>query len=221
MTVSVREGRLSEVPTAAATGMDRRAFGEFEGPRGELASYALGWATDTEPRAARLTVGIGAGNPGGATFHALVAVGDDGGCACSLIDDPFEDVPEGGPHLDAEAARAHEDLPFIWAVTDAVMARDRRAWWMRHWLLGTPAILTPEVFERHEPILLVSNDADDELWQLIGKSDAGTQAKFGHLWHAVDEDPTLIDVLDLEPGCRATRTAVGEPWTRQADAPGA
>ena len=170
MTVSVREGRLSEVPTAAATGMDRRAFGEFEGPRGELASYALGWATDTEPRAARLTVGIGAGNPGGATFHALVAVGDDGGCACSLIDDPFEDVPEGGPHLDAEAARAHEDLPFIWAVTDAVMARDRRAWWMRHWLLGTPAILTPEVFERHEPILLVSNDADDELWQLIGRA---------------------------------------------------
>jgi hypothetical protein len=36
--IQVIEGRLVEAPTAGATGMDRRAFGEFVGPRGELAS---------------------------------------------------------------------------------------------------------------------------------------------------------------------------------------
>jgi hypothetical protein len=214
MTVSVREGRLLEAPTAAATGMDRRAFGEFVGPRGELASYAVGWTTDADPRAGRLTIGIGAGNPGGATFHALVVPADDG-CAFSLVDDQFEEVPEGGPHIGAEEARAHVDLPFIWAVADEVMACDRRAWWMRHWLLGTRAILTPQVFDRSEPILLVVNDEDDELWQLIGASDAGEDGSIGHLWHAVDEDPTLVDVLDLEPGHAATRAGPGAPWTRR------
>lgn len=219
MTLSVREGGLSEAPTSTATGIQRRAFGEFVGPRGELASYALGWTTDADPRAGRLTIGIGAGNPGGATFHALVVCAD-GGHALSLVDDPFEEVPEGGPHISAEQARAHEDLPFIWFVADQVMARDRRAWWMRHWLLGTRAILTAQVFDRREPVLLVVNDADDELWQLIGSSDAGPDGSIGHLWHAVDEDPTLMDVLDLEPGHGATRDAPGAPWTRRAEEPG-
>jgi hypothetical protein len=82
-------------------------------------------------------------------------------------------VPEGGPDLTADEARAHEDLEFVWWVSDNVMARDRRAWWMRHWLLGTRAIMTAQVFARDEPVLLVVNDAADELWQLIGRSDAG------------------------------------------------
>jgi hypothetical protein len=124
--VIVEEGRLVEVPTAGATGMERRAFGEFVGPRGELASYAFGWATDTDPRAGRMTIGIGAGNPGGGSFHALVFVHDDGH-AFALDDEPFERVPEGGPHLTADQARAHDDLPFVWAVADHVMTRDRRA----------------------------------------------------------------------------------------------
>jgi hypothetical protein len=36
--MQVLEGTLIEVPTSAITGMDRRAFGEFVGPHGELAS---------------------------------------------------------------------------------------------------------------------------------------------------------------------------------------
>jgi hypothetical protein len=96
------------------------------------------------------------------------------------------------------------------------MARDRRAWWMLHWLHGTPAIQTPQVFDRAEPILFVSHDADDGLWQLLGTSDAGDEARLGHLFHAVDEDPTLIDVLDLEPGEEAVRDHVGGRWQRQA-----
>jgi hypothetical protein len=212
--VTVEEGRLVEVPTPAATGMDRRAFGEFVSARGELASYAFGWSTDADPHEGRLTVGIGAGNPGGATFHAAIAP-HEGWFAFRLVDEPFEEVPQGGPHLAAEEARAHEDLGFIWFVADHVMARDRRAWWLRHWLLGTRAIQTVEVFERREEVLLVVND-DDELWQLIGTSDAGDDGRIGHLYHAVDEDPTLIDVLDLEPGQSAVRQRRGGPWTRSS-----
>ncbi len=212
MEVNVQEGRLVELPTSAVTGIERRAFGEFVAPRGELASYALGWTTNADPHVGRFTVGIGAGNPGG-TFHAVV-LAHEGSHAFSLVDEPFEQVPEGGPDLSAERARAHGDLPFVWWVADQVMDRDRRAWWMRHWLLRTNAIQTAQVFNRDEPVLLISNDADDDLWQLVGSSDAGPDGKTGHLYHAVDEDPTLIDVLDLEPGQSAVRDRVGGPWIR-------
>jgi hypothetical protein len=212
--VTVDEGRLLESPTAGATGVDRRAFGEFVGPRGELASYAFGWVTDADPHVGRISIGIGAGNPGGATIHAAI-VPDGPSYGFSLVDEPFEEVPEGGPHLTADEARRHEDLPFMWAVADTVMFRDRRAWWMLHWLVGTPAIHTPEVFERHEDVLYVAYDDDDDgLWQLIGATDPGDDAKIAHLYHAVDDDPTLIDVLDLASGESATRERRGGPWTR-------
>ena len=77
------------------------------------------------------------------------------------------------------------------------------------------------MFERREPVLLVVNDDDDDLWQLVGSSDAGADAQIGHLYHAVDEDPTRIDMLDLDPGRSATRDRVGGRWTRQKDPPGA
>ena len=135
------------------------------------------------------------------------------GYAFSLADDPFERVPQGGPDLTADKARAHEDLPFIWWVTDQVMQRDRRARWMRHWLLRTTCIQTLEAFERREPVLLVQHDADDGIWQLIGASDADSStSKIGHLHQAIDEDRSLIDILDLPPGSSATRTDVGSPW---------
>jgi hypothetical protein len=209
----VLEGAFVEVSTAGVTGMDRRAFGEFVGPRGELASYAFGWTTGSDPHIARLTVGIGAGNPGGGTFHAIIFANEDGH-AFSLTDEPFEQVPQGGPDLTANQARAHEDMPFVWWVADQVMRLDRRAWWMRHWLLGTTSIQTIEVFERHEPVLLVSHEADDGIWQLIGASDAdASTGKVGHLHHAVDGDPSLIDVLDLPPGHSTVRAGAGKPWT--------
>jgi hypothetical protein len=151
--------------------MDRRVFGEFVGPRGELASYAFGWTTGSEPHVARLSIGIGVGNPGGGTFHAVAFEHEDGH-AFSLTDEPFEHVPQGGPDLTADQARAHEDLPFVWWVADYIMERDRRVRWMRHWLLGTRCIQTIEVFELREPVLRIGNDGDDGLWQLIGTTDA-------------------------------------------------
>ncbi len=129
------EGRLVETPTGEAGGVDYRAFGEFVGVGGELASYALGWTIGSQPQIARLSIGIGAGNAGGATFHAAVSAHEDGN-AFSLTDKAFEHVAQGGPDLSAAQARAHPDLPFVWAVADQVMQRDRRAWWMLHWLFS-------------------------------------------------------------------------------------
>jgi hypothetical protein len=144
--IQVLEGRFVEEPTSEVTGVARRAFGEFVGPHGELASYAFGWTTGAEPHVARLSIGIGAGNPGGGTFHAVV-FDHEGGHAFSLVDEPFERVPQGGRDLTADQARAHEDLPFVWWVADHVMKRDRRAQWMRHWLLGTHSIQTIDVLD--------------------------------------------------------------------------
>jgi hypothetical protein len=210
--VQVIEGLFVEGLAPGAAVMDRRAFGEFVGPNGELASYAIGWMTDSDH--GRISVGIGRGNPGGATFHAVVFANADS-YAFQLVDEPFEEVREGGPHIGADAGRAHEDLPFVWWVIDCVFARDRRALWLRHWLLETMCIETRQVFEKHEPVLLIAHDSDDGLWQLIGITDAGPDGMIGHLSHAIDEDETLLDVLDLGPGELASRSSVGSAWGRR------
>lgn len=219
----VTEGHFFESPTAGAQGMDRRAFGEFVSPRGEMASYAIGWDSTPGRHVGRLTVGIGAGNPGGGTFHAVIFP-NEGSYAFALVDEPFEKVPQGGPDLTAAEARGHPDIRFVWWVADEVMARDRRAWWLRHWLLGTSAIQTLEVFDLREPILLVVHEVADEegedsWWQLIGKSDAGDDGRIQHLHHSIEADPTLLDVLDLAPGHCAERDVVGGPWKRDLTYP--
>src|SRR5436190_15942315 len=77
------------------------------------------------------------------------------------------------------------------------------------------SIQTHEVFERREPVLLVVNEASDGLWQLIGSTDADSSTgRIGHLCHAIDNDPTMLDILDLSPGHSAIRADIGEPWTR-------
>ncbi|MFC7545629.1 hypothetical protein [Plantactinospora sp. GCM10030261] len=94
------------------------------------------------------------------------------------------------------------------------MEGDRRAWWMNHWLPGTTSVQTGEVFERTEPILYVSHDANDSFWQLIGASDANpATGKLSHLHHAVEHDPMLLDVLDLQPGESAYRNGPDRPRT--------
>ena len=216
----IEEGRLVQTPTAGATGVDHRAFGEFKSPRGELASYAFGWATDADPRVGRLSIGIGAGNEGGGTFHAAVVPDDEDedNYFFSLVDEPFEDVPEGGPDLSAEEARAHEDLRFVWAVADTVMDEDRRAWWMLHWFVETFARQSTPVFDRTEPVLAVHRPRDGD-WTVVGPSGMDEDPKRTHLSHLVDEDPTLVDVLDLAPGKTARRRAPGGRWKRRSGAP--
>jgi len=195
--------------------MDRRAFGEFIGPRGELASYAIGWRTDDEAHAGRITVGIGAGNPGGGTIHAAV-FSNEGSPAFSLLDEPFASVPEGGPHKTREEALAMEDLPFVWWVADHVILKDHRAMWMCHWVVGTLVAVSDSVFEMAEPVLRVTHDDDDDRdwWQALGAQGAVGKPRIAHLSHSIDEDPTIMEVLDLERGEQAEREYAGGPWTR-------
>ena len=220
MRVRIETGRLDERETPD-NGMGRTAHGEFIGPRGELASYAVGWETEADPHAGWIAIGIGAGNPGGGTFHAYVVDDEQGGHFFSLTDDRLADVPQGGPHLTAAEARAHEDLPFVWAVADTVMDRDPRAWWMRHWLLGTVAITTTQVADGSEPVLLVCNEErtdTDAGWRLIGTTDGSAEnGTILHLSHLVDQDPSLAEVLDLRAGAEARRPGIGRRWRRSGE----
>lgn len=53
------------------------------------------------------------------------------------------------------------------------------------------------------------------MWQVIGTSDGTVDnGRVGDLFHLVDADPTIADVLDLEPGESATRERIGGPWAR-------
>ena len=45
------------------------------------------------------------------------------------------------------------------------------------------------------------NEADDGLSQLIGSTDADSSpGKIGHFYHAIDNDPTILDILDQPHG---------------------
>jgi hypothetical protein len=209
----VEEGRLVERKCPDCGRIERRAFGEFESTHGELASYAIGWTSGHEEQVAHLTIGIGAGNPGGGSFHCEAR--DEGGVGFVLVDLPFERVPEGGPDLTREKALAHEDLQFVWYVADEVMAQDRRAWWMEHWVCATPAIATEPVVAGTAPVKHVFHT--DDGWQLLCGTVATDEVKVFHLFHALDRDPTLLDVLDLETGWRADRRGPGSPWVREPD----
>lgn len=212
--MSIEPGRLEERPCPHCGELERRAFGEAESMRGELSSYALGWTTGTEHSVGRMTVGIGAGNPGGASFHMEVIVGD-GGWAMRLVDEPFEDVPEGGPDIGRDEGLAHDTIEFVWWVADEVMDQDPRAGWMRHWVEETMAFVTEPIAQREQPVRHVIRD-DDGDWQLLcGTDDPGDDLVPLHLYHSLDRDQTLLELLDLEPGHRADRSAAGEPWRRR------
>ena len=83
----IEEGRLIERECPHCGGLERRAFGESVSDRGELASYAFGWTAEhaDDDRIAHVTIGIGAGNEGGGTFHAEVHV-HEGRYAMTLVD---------------------------------------------------------------------------------------------------------------------------------------
>ena len=66
------------------------------------------------------------------------------------------------------------------------------------------------------PILLVSHDADDGMWQFLsGGSVEMADAMIVSLRVVYSLDPTVGELADLPLGWTATRTAVGQPWQRQ------
>ncbi len=208
----IEEGCLVESRCPDCGNLERRAFGESISDRGELASYALGWTAGHEDLVGWMTIGIGAGNPGGGTFHIEVRVVDeDSGVGMGLVDTPFEDVPQGGPDLTRAEALAHPDIEYIWFVVDEVMEQDRRARWMEHWLLGTRAFVSARALDGAAPVRRVVHDHEQE-WLLSDEQEA-TDVRLIHLFHALDRDPSLVELLVLEPGHEAVRSSVGDDWS--------
>lgn len=210
--MQIEEGRLVERECPDCGAIERRAFGEAVSERGELSSYAIGWTSGHEELVAHMTVGIGAGNPGGGSFHMVMVVGEAGDPGMQLVDRPFEDVPEGGPDLTREEALAHEALQFVWLVADEVLLQDRRANWMVHWIRQTRALATQPVIEGIEPVRHVVRDEDGG-WKLLCGSDEADPPRPFHLFHAFDRDPSLLAVADLPAGQRADRRRL-RGWKR-------
>jgi len=84
---------------------------------------------------------------------------------------------------------------------------------------GTPfieALTTIRVLEDDAPILLVSHDADDGMWQVLcGTTNEPEDGRLTCLGCLLELDPTLADIADLPRGWEAYRDAVGEPWQRE------
>jgi hypothetical protein len=67
-----------------------------------------------------------------------------------------------------------------------------------------------------QPILLVSHDADDGMWQfLTGGSVAMSDALLVSLREIYRIDRSVGELADLPLGWTAQRSAVGQPWQRQ------
>lgn len=68
----VHPGELTTRDSPQAAAVERNVHGEFVGGRGELESLTFGWTAEPGDSAGKLTTGIGAGHPGGRTFHIRV-----------------------------------------------------------------------------------------------------------------------------------------------------
>jgi hypothetical protein len=68
-----------------------------------------------------------------------------------------------------------------------------------------------------QPILLVSHDADDGMWQfLTGGPIQMADAMIVSLREVYQIDPSIGELADLPLGWMAQRSAVGQPWRRQS-----
>ena len=91
---------------------------------------------------------------------------------------------------------------------------------MSHWPFSDPenvAVMTVrQVTHGGRPILLVSHDADDGMWQfLTGGPIAMADAMIVSLGEVYAIDPTIGKLADMPPGGSATRSAPEHPWQRQ------
>src|SRR5262245_9288297 len=103
---------------------------------------------------------------------------------------------------------------------DAMTAHIMNSKQMDDWPFDQPrncATLTMrQVLDGSEPILLVSHDADDHVWQFIWHSDAAVEdGRVVCLEELVHLDPTVLEVADLPLGWQAVRERIGGTWTRQ------
>jgi hypothetical protein len=79
----------------------------------------------------------------------------------------------------------------------------------------TKAYVCVEVFDRSKAASYVTRP--DGSWCVLcggDHPDDGSECRVVGLGHVVDHDPTLLEVLDLNPGEEAERSGVGASWVR-------
>ncbi|MGQ5395455.1 hypothetical protein ACT8ZS_32050 [Paenibacillus sp. M.A.Huq-84] len=65
------------------------------------------------------------------------------------------------------------------------------------------------------PILYVTHDEDDGMWQFLNGGDVNEEdARILGLKEIIDIDPSLVQLSDLPFGWVAWREAVGKQWVR-------
>jgi hypothetical protein len=78
------------------------------------------------------------------------------------------------------------------------------------------AITTVHVLERRLPILLVTHDDDDGMWQVLcGTTNDPSDGRIVCLGCMYQLDPTIRDLADLPRGWRAWRDNISSPWQRE------
>ncbi len=68
------------------------------------------------------------------------------------------------------------------------------------------------------PVLVVTHFEDDHSWAFTcGVTDNQDDAMVVAMESVIALDPTLSEVIDLEPGWSAYRNAIGDLWTYEQD----
>ena len=77
------------------------------------------------------------------------------------------------------------------------------------------ALTTVRVLEGTHPVLLVTHDGDDGMWQLLCATTNETEdARIVCLGCMLQRDSSLAEIADLPLGWLARREALGAPWLR-------
>lgn len=89
---------------------------------------------------------------------------------------------------------------------------------MAQWVFAEAAdaaVLTTEtVLDGRQPILFVSHDVEDGLWQFLEGGHVGDEAvREAALSEIVARDPTIVELARLPLGWEAKRRAPDEPWS--------
>ena len=78
---------------------------------------------------------------------------------------------------------------------------------------NTATIICSHVMEEHEPILYVSHDEDDGMWQfLCGKQHDESEARIVSLYSVFMQDNTIAELSEMPCGYFAERESGHSEW---------
>jgi hypothetical protein len=82
------------------------------------------------------------------------------------------------------------------------------------------AVVTVRQVFSGAPILLVTHDTEDGIWQFLpGVTFSVSDAMVVALEEVVEQDPSLLSLADLPGGWRAERISPAEHWVRRESPP--